>query len=290
MNTYKNYLTQRVTWPDCQAFVRLLLEMLVVAFAEIVLASFAFADDKLISTNSPLGAGDTVLLRVYGQSDMDGTVYVGDDGTLSVPLAGPILVAGLSPNDAAHRIEKALSDGNFLNNPHVTIVVSQSKSQRVTVLGEVHSPGRFPIESRSTILDVLALAGGLTENAGDTVFVLHPEQDETVTRRVINLHEITQKPDQAVDRTISAGESIYVPRADVFYVYGAVTSPNSYRLDPGMTVRQAIARAGGVSARGSSSRIDIERRRENGDEEVIHSKPNDLIKANDVIKVKESLF
>ena len=237
-----------------------------------------------------LGAGDSVSIRVYGQPDMDGTVYVADDGTLSVALAGPVQVGGLSPTEAAKRIEQALVDGHFLNNPHVTLAVTQSRSQRVSVLGEVHAPGRYAIESNTTILDLLALAGGTTDAAGDLVYVLHPESDGTVTRRVINLHQVTQSSDVPTDRVILSGESVFVPRAEQFYVYGAVTTPSAYRLEPGMTVRQAIARAGGITSRGSDRRVEIQRRGKNGEEVIIQAKPTDFVQAKDVVKVKESLF
>jgi polysaccharide biosynthesis/export protein len=238
----------------------------------------------------PLGPGDTVSLRVFGQPEMDGTLYVADDGTLNVPLAGPIAVAGLSSNDASTRVEKALIAGGYLTNPHVTLVVTQSRSQRVTVLGEVHTPGRYPVESHTTILDLLAQAGGLAANAGDVVYVLHPEADGSVTRRIVNLRDATEVPGSAPDRVIQSGESVFVPRAEQFYIYGAVTSPNAYRLEANMTVRQALARAGGLTARGSDGRIEIQRRDGDGRETTVSAKLNDRVQANDVIKVKESLF
>ncbi len=238
----------------------------------------------------PLGPGDTVSLRVFGQPEMDGTLYVADDGSLNVPLAGPVAVAGLSSTDASARVEKALVAGGYLTNPHVTLVVTQSRSQRVTVLGEVHTPGRYPVDSRTSILDLLAQAGGLAADAGDIVYVLHPEPDGSVSRRVVNLRDATEVPGAAPDRVIQSGESVFVPRAEQFYIYGAVTSPNAYRLEANMTVRQALARAGGLTSRGSDGRIEIQRRNSNGQETTLPAKLNDRVQANDVIKVKESLF
>lgn len=238
----------------------------------------------------PLGPGDTVSLRVFGQPEMDGTLYVADDGTLNVPLAGPVTVAGLSSAEASARVEKALVAGGFLTNPHVTLVVTQSRSQRVTVLGEVHTPGRYAVDSRTTILDLLAQAGGLAADAGDVVYVLRPQADGSVNRRVINLRDATEVPGSTPDRVIQSGESVFVPRAEQFYIYGAVTSPNAYRLEANMTVRQAIARAGGLTSRGSDGRIEIQRHDANGKEVTVPAKLNDRVQPNDVIKVKESLF
>lgn len=250
----------------------------------------ALADGQPDAPLLQLGPGDSVAIHVYGQPDMDGTVYVDDDGTLSVPLVGAVPVAGLAPADAAKRIERALVEGRYLNNPHVTITVTQSRSQRVAVLGEVRAPGRYQIESRATILEVLSLAGGTTENSGNEVFVMRSEPDGSVSRRVIKLKQATQSSSMDTDQFIHSGESVYVPRADFFYIYGAVNSPNQYRLEEGMTVRQAIVRAGGVNSRGSDSRVELRRKGKGSEEIVLSPKPGDLVLPNDVIKVKESLF
>jgi len=89
---------------------------------------------------------------------------------------------------------------------------------------------------------------------------------------------------------LQGGDSVYVPRADQYYIYGEVTSPNMYRLEPGMTVIEAVARAGGVTVRGSERRIDIKRAGKDGKYVVIHAKPDDHIAADDVIRVKEAIF
>jgi protein involved in polysaccharide export with SLBB domain len=93
-----------------------------------------------------LGPGDSVTLSVFGQPEMNTTDFVADDGTITVPLAGPVPVRGLSPTEAARRIEQALRDRKILVDPHVTISAVVSRSQRVSVLGEVHKPGRYVID------------------------------------------------------------------------------------------------------------------------------------------------
>lgn len=243
-------------------------------------------DNPLIA----LGPGDGVSIRVYGQPDMDGVGFVAADGTLKVPLAGAVPVGGLTATEAAKRVEQALVAGQYLKNPQVTLNVTQSRRQRVSVLGEVHSPGRYPADVNTSVIDLLAQAGGLTDNAGDLVVVLHPETDGSVSRRTINLHDLVQASTGGSERIVLSGESVFVPRAEQFYVYGAVTTPGAFRLEQNMTVRQAIARAGGVNSRGSDRRVDIQRRGKNGEEITVSAKASDLVQANDVIKVKESLF
>jgi polysaccharide export outer membrane protein len=222
---------------------------------------------------APLGAGDTISIQVYGQPDMSTTVYIGDDGTVSVPLAGPVQVGGLSPVEAAKRVEMALKNGQFLIDPHVTVAVVQSRSQRVSVLGEVRLPGRYPLDPGTTVLDVLAQAGGLTATAADVVYILRADAQGKETRYPVNTKAYTDSKNDAPALMLQTGDSVFVPTAEQFYIYGEVTSSNKYRVEPNMTVIQAIKRMGA-----------------DGKYTIIRAKPNDLVKADDVIRVKESIF
>jgi polysaccharide export outer membrane protein len=236
------------------------------------------------------GPGDSVKIEVYGQPDMTTTVYVADDGTISVPLAGAVPISGLSPSEASLRIEKALRDGGFLVDPHVTLTVIQSLSQRVSVLGQVGKPGVYPIESNTTIYDLLAAAGGAQETAANVVFLLRPDQAGNVQRYPINLTGLENAKTSIPNQSLRGGDSIFVPRGEQFYIYGEVTAPGKFRVEPEMTIIQAIIRAGGVTPRGSERRVDIKRMTSSGKYETFKAKLNDLVKADDVIHVKESLF
>lgn len=239
-----------------------------------------------------LGPGDSVAMQVYGRPEMNTTTYVADDGTMTVPLAGSVAVAGLSPSEAASRIAKALRDGQFLLRPHVTLTLTQMRSQQVSVLGEVRTPGRFPIESRTTVFDVLAQAGGATEAGADLIYVMRPDGKGGVTRQPVDLKALDRGGGDAgrARLVLRGGDSIYVPRADQFYIYGEVQQPNMYRLEAGMTVVQAIARGGGITPRGSNSRIEIRRKSADGELESISAELSDPIQPNDVVRVKERIF
>jgi polysaccharide biosynthesis/export protein len=237
-----------------------------------------------------LGPGDSVGILVYGQPDMTTTVYVSDDGTIPVPLAGPVQIAGLSPAEASQRIEKALKDGMFLVDPHVTLTVTVSRSQRVSVLGQVGKPGVYPIESNTTIFDLLAMAGGALETGSEEIFVLRKDAAGTLQRYPINLKGLNDPNNAVPAQGLRGGDSILVPRAEQFYIYGEVASPKKYRVEPGMTIVQAIAVAGGVTPRGSERRVDIKRLLADGKYVTVKAKLNDLVKADDVIHVKESIF
>jgi len=236
-----------------------------------------------------LGAGDLVSVRVYGQPDMDGDVYVSNDGTISVPLLGAVHVGQLTPVEAARHIESALKRQQLLVNPHVTLQVVQSHSQLVSILGEVHSPGRYPISPDTNVIELLAQAGGETQDGADFAYVLRPAA-RGMQRFRIDLTGLGDPQDPLSQDILRAGDSIYVPRAQEVYVYGQVKAPGAYRFEPGMTVMEVIARAGGITQLGSRRRLELKRVGPHGQETILHVGPDDLVQPNDNIRVKESIF
>jgi polysaccharide export outer membrane protein len=239
-----------------------------------------------------LGLGDEVRIEVFNRPEMLTNTYIADDGSVRVPLAGAVTISGLSPAAAAQRIEAALKSGQFLLDPHVTLTVVQSRSQRVSVLGEVRLPGRYPIESNTTVLDALALAGGATERSADLIYVVRDDGRTGLRRLPVNFKSVVDAGDgtPAVLTTLRAGDVVFVPEAPLFYVSGQVHAPASYRLKTGLTVVEAIALAGGVTERGSTRRLEIKRRTAAGKYEVISAHLTDKVQPEDVINVKERIF
>ncbi len=237
-----------------------------------------------------VGPGDTLSVKVFDQPDMDSTVPVSDEGTIHLPLVGSIPVAGLSPTQVSLKIEKALKDGSFFVNPHVTVTLVQSVNQLVAVLGEVRQPGRYQVAANTTIFQLLAQAGGATANSADVIYLIRADASGNQTRTPIVLKGYTDATAVLPTQRFKGGDSIFVPRADQFYIYGEVQQPNEYRLEPGMSVVQAIARAGGLTTRGSDRRVDIKRKGTDGRETTFRAKQTDLVQPSDVIHVKESIF
>jgi polysaccharide export outer membrane protein len=235
-----------------------------------------------------LGPGDQISIQVLGQPDAT-NVYVAADGTISVPLVGSVPVAGISTVEAAARVEKALKNGGYFVDPQVTITM-QPRSQVVSVLGEVHAAGRFPITPGTTILDLLAQAGGVKESAAEFGYVLRKDDSGHVSRYPVRLNGLADSKDPLPMATLLGGDSLVVPPAENCYVTGEVTTPGKYYIEPGMTVMQAILHAGGINARGSERRIELKRVGKNGQYQVIHARPDDPIQADDIIHVKESIF
>jgi polysaccharide biosynthesis/export protein len=236
-----------------------------------------------------LGPGDTVTIKVHGQADSD-SAYVGDDGTISVPLIGDVQVRGLTPVEAANRIAKALKDGGFFVDPHVTVVISDGRSQLVSVIGEVQSVGRYPVNPRTSIVDLLTSAGGTKENAGDMGYVVRTDSNGHQIRYPVKLNGTQDLKDVLPTPTLLGGDSLVVPKAANCFVLGEVTTPGKVPLEADMTVIQAIAKAGGVNERGSEHRIQLRRLDKDGAYHDVHVKPNDPVQAGDMIRVKESIF
>lgn len=237
-----------------------------------------------------LGIGDAISIQVYGRPELATTTYIAADGSITMPLAGKVAVGGVSPAVAGQRVATAFQRGNILLDPQVTIFLVQARSQQVSVLGAVQSPGRFVIDAQTSLLDVLAEAGGMREDSDDTVILLRSDKNGDPGRIAIDLRTLTQNAAITPMLALRGGDSIYVPVAEPFYVSGEVNTPAMYRLKSGMSVLQAISLAGGVTPRGSSSRIEIRRRNKDGSYAVHAGKPGEPVMANDIIRVKERLF
>lgn len=237
-----------------------------------------------------LGLGDSVALVVYGKPDLSVTVEVGEDGTILLPLIGAVKVAGLSPAEASALVARRYQDGEFLVNPQVAMTISKAVSQQVAVLGQVGNPGRYPVESRTTVFDLLASAGGKTVDGAETIVLVRTEADGTVVRTPIDLGALADPTKDFPTIQFRGGDTLYVPRAEQIFIYGEVASPGKFPLQPGTTLIQALTVAGGVTRRGSLSRIEIKRRRPDGSFQTLSPKLNDPVQADDVVRVKESIF
>ncbi len=237
-----------------------------------------------------VGPGDGLSIQVFGQPDMNSDVVVADDGTIQVPLVGAVSVTGLTPTEAGQKVANALQSGRILTKPQVSVTVTQSRSQRVTVLGEVGMPGRYAVDSRTSIFDLLAEAGGVKQSGAHTIYVLRMEPGGSMRSIPVDLDALLKDPQLQQPVRLHAGDSVHVPRADEFFVYGEVNAPNGYPMEPGVTVLEAITRAGGLTPRGSDRRIEIRRLGASGAYVTLPARLSDRVLANDVIRVKERIF
>ncbi len=238
----------------------------------------------------PLAAGDTVRVQVFQNPDLTLETRISEVGTISFPLIGTVRLGGLAVSAAEKKIADALKGGGFLQNPQVTLLLTQIRGSQVSVLGQVGRPGRFPLENASTRLsDMLANAGGTTPG-GDDVVIVSGKREGKEFRKLVDLPAIFLRQKNEDDIVLQGGDLIYVHRAPVFYVYGEAQRPGSFRIERAMTVMQALAQAGGPTPRGSRDRLQLHRQKDDGGVNTLVPEMNDLVMPNDVLYVRESLF
>jgi len=244
----------------------------------------ATADDSEL-----LGPGDMVRISVFQNPDMTTEARISARGTLSFPLLGEVKLEGLTPAAAETKIAGLLKDGNFILNAQVNLTVLETRSRQVSVLGEVNKPGKYPLDNvTSKLSDVLAMAGGVSAVGADniTLVVSRNGKDEKID---IDFPDMFRSGDLSRNVEVRGGDIIFVQRAPVFYIYGEVQRPGSYRLEANMTVMQGLASGGGITPRGTERGLRINRVIE-GKIQSIRAKLDDVIRANDVLYVREGLF
>ena len=249
------------------------------------------------SANYVIGPEDLLTVTVFNEPGLSGRFRVENDGHFSYPFLGRVRAGGVTLNDVAATLKAKLSEG-YLRNPQVTVDVDQFRSQSVFVMGEVRTPGKYVLSGSISLLEVLAQAGSTTAVAGGEILILHPKSpvagavsltapgDAEVRR--ISLREI-ESGRLSENVAIRDGDTIFVPKADRFFVVGLVRNPGSYALEANMTVLQALSIAGGVTERGSSRRLRVTRVVD-GKRKEFDVKQTDLVQPGDTITVRQRLL
>ena len=192
-----------------------------------------------------LGSGDLVEVGVYNVPELTTKARVSTKGDIYLPLIDNVHVGGLTAEEAEGLVQKRLSDGGFVKNPHVTLFVDQYASQGASVLGEVARPGVYPVPGQQRLFDLISAAGGFTEKAGRSIAITHRDQPDRPIAVPLT-RNITDDPESNVP--VLPGDTIIVHKADLVYVVGDVGRPSGFLMDSGhLTVLQAIALAGGTT-------------------------------------------
>ncbi len=242
-----------------------------------------------LQSREALGEGDSIRITVFQNPDLTTETRISERGTITFPLVGEISLAGLTPVDAEARIADKLIKGKFVLKPQVSLNVIRVRSRQVSVLGHVARPGRYPLDDTSSNLtDILALAGGVSPTGDDNVTVMVTRDGKTA-KLEINVPTMYRTGDLSRNLQLENGDTIFVQRAPVFYIYGEVQRAGSYRLEQGMTVMQALSVGGGVTPRGTDRGVKIRRKTGDGTQ-AIDARLIDPVQADDVIYVRESLF
>jgi polysaccharide export outer membrane protein len=254
-----------------------------------------------------IGVQDILKVTVYGHEDLTQTVLVQADGTFTFPLIGRVKGEGMTPKQLEQKIGTLLSRG-YIRNPQVTVVVQEYRSKTIFVVGEVARPGTYPLSGRMTLVEVLAKAGPVTVNAGAEVIVVRPRPGTSVDGPVLP----SQVEGQAADTSAAAevfrvnvrdlqggdmqgnlelrpNDTVFVPQAPKIFVSGEVRNPGAYAWFPGMTARQLISVAGGLTPEGSDGRLKVVRDRD-GKPHEDGIKLDEPVHAGETLVVRRRLF
>jgi polysaccharide export outer membrane protein len=261
-----------------------------------LLCAFCFGALLLPAANAvdareyALGSGDVIRVTVFQNPDLTVETRVTENGSITYPLIGAVNVGGLTLPATEKLIADRLREGGFVLKPQVNVLLLQIRGNQVSVLGQVNRPGRYPIEiAGTTVTDILATAGGASVNGADVVTLVGTRNGQPY-RTEIDVPSLFQPEGIKADITVQGGDILYVHRAPVFYIYGEVNRPGSYRLERGLSVMQAIAQGGGITLRGTDKRIKLHRRNASGNVETVEPDMSLPLQSDDVVYVRESLF
>ena len=248
------------------------------------------------SLSATLTPGDVLRISVYGNDDLTTITRILPDGSITFPLIGQVVVGGLAPSVAEQRIAAKLRGGGFVRNAAVSIFVQERSAvpiSSVTLLGQVVHSGTYSLDPESvegvtTLIALLAKAGGTTETSADYCYLIRNENG--VPRKVrVDLADLVRNGNIKANVGLTNGDIVLVPQMDVFYIYGEVQKPGRYKLERDMTVMQGLSVASGITARGNVRGIVLNRQ----DGASIKASDASLearLQPNDVVYVKTAVF
>jgi polysaccharide export outer membrane protein len=247
-----------------------------------------------------VGPNDVLSVTVFNQPQLSGKFAVESDGTLAFPLLGRVPVGGLSLRAVEDEMRRRLA-GGYVKDPHVSVTMEQYRSQQVFVMGEVRQPGSLQFTGAMTLIEALARAGSTTERAGTEAVIVRsgtagsaapaaPPSGDTTNAETIRVDlRSLQTGTLSQNYALRPGDTIFVPRAATVFVLGQVRTAGEYVLRSGMTVRQVLALAGGMTERGSDRRIQIIRTID-GKEVTTSVNLQAKVQPGDTIVVRDRLF
>jgi len=249
-----------------------------------------------------IGPGDLLELKVFQVEELSQTVRVSEDGSITLPLLGRVLVEGLTQEGVVQKLT-GLLQAKYVKNPQVTIFIKEYKNQQVAVIGAVEKAGSYELVGRKNLLQIISMAGGFSETAGNEVFILREGPDGVTSTVAIDLKDLIVNGNQTLNVPIEPNDVINVPvdREIRVFVMGRVTRPGAIKskLSEGITLLQAIADAGGLAEGAKEGSITITRKDKAGKEEkikvnlkaVIKGKKKDIVlQEGDVVFVPESFW
>jgi polysaccharide export outer membrane protein len=247
-----------------------------------------FMSGQTAAIDYPVGPGDLLRIDIYRSPDMSTTVRVSDQGDIAVPALGPVAVRGLTASAIADLIRTKLIEDKILTNPVVNVLVQEIHSKVVLVMGAVARPGEIPLDRPGLTVAALLARAGANFGTGDAIVTVIEGSQPDAPRRQMNIADIISGRG---DGPVHDGQIIVVRSPPTVYVSGEVSRAGAFPIEPQMTVGQAIALGGGVTPRGSMSRLRLSRRQPDGT--IVKLKKvhlDTLVAPDDLIVVEPRLF
>jgi polysaccharide export outer membrane protein len=251
-----------------------------------------------------LGKDDLLEITVFYCPELSGAFRIGSDGRLSLPLLPhPIQVSGRTPAQVAAVIKDTLMGAQIMADPSVNVSVLEYRSRTVVVVGAVLHPLTFQATGETTLLDAIAMAGGLSSSAGSTIELasqhLTPQGTTEQTFQTISIHDLFSKTTQIYNVALHGGEEIRVAETGKIFVTGNVVHPGMYAMqgDGDTTVLKALALSQGLHSFSTKIAYIYRRSAAGGDREeipvplsrIIARKERDIsMLADDILYVPEA--
>jgi polysaccharide export outer membrane protein len=253
-------------------------------------------------TDYRIGRQDLLEIKVFDVEELDQTVRVSDDGSISMPLLGRLVVSGLTKTELEQLLARLLGE-RYVRDPQVTVFVREYESKKIAVTGAVKKPGTFEMLGRKTLLEMISMAGGLDTDLGKEIIVFRQSDERPTERIALDLEQLVYRADPALNLVLQPNDIVYVPVVEKMriFVSGAVRNPDVYEVprDEPVTVLKAVTLAGGPTIRAAEKHVQILRTDAAGARVVLdvdlkrvkRGKSEDpLLREGDIVLVPESFF
>jgi len=258
-----------------------------------------------------VGPEDLLEINFLDTDKLRTEVRVNGQGEIRLLLIKDVQVAGLTPTEVARKLVLLYKEGDYLKDPNITVAVKEFRHQKVAVTGAVNKPEQYALIGPRTLLEVLGMAGGLSDKAGETAHIIRSNKKSPTSKAaspaqpfspgretiVVDLNRLLLKGAVELNFPIENGDVVHIPFAQTAYVLGSVAKPGGVFLKNNMTVTKAVAEAGGLHIMLSSYNATILRMNESGQRqtipvdlsEITKGNQEDLVlKENDIVYVQES--
>lgn len=258
---------------------------------------------ELMVKEYKIGPKDLLEIKVFELPELNQVVRVSEDGSITIPLVGSVMVEGITKDELERKLAELLEE-RYLRNARVSVFIKEYQSKRVAVIGAVENPGMYELIGRLTLLQMISRAGGFTEKASNELFVLREGNNGLSATICIDLEDLLVNGNQKLNIPLKANDVINVPVDKIIHVYvwGEVTKPGALevKMSKKITLLQAIAQAGGTTDGASKGGVVIKRKdKKTGKEKKIKVNLKDIIKGKkpdiellegDVVYVPEKIF